>query len=240
MAPTPGQGTRPAQRVVLISSYRPRPPAPAAGGVTVAAPTVEQPRGEDPNYASPGRSARRARRRDGDVGGVAPPSQAAQVRGLRDYPRSVGLTQVVSDDADFMAMVAKLHEETVLEIAGTVAANEKAPGRRDHLPGHQGPLRPGGLPAVRPLPARRLGDPAGHPRSRSGLAAAPEAAGALHPGLRIGRGLPVDFGPAGVHRDFSPKIVGSVTESGANVFSIDYFGKPATSRSRRSSTSRPW
>jgi nondiscriminating aspartyl-tRNA synthetase len=39
---------------------------------------------------------------------------------------------------------------------------------------------------------------------------------------------------------FSPKIVGSVTESGANVFSIDYFGKPATSRSRRSSTSRPW
>jgi hypothetical protein len=239
MAPTPGQGTRPAQRVVLISSYRPRPPAPAAGGVTVAAPTVEQPRGEDPNYASPGRSARRARRRDGDVGGVAPPSQAAQVRGLRDYPRSVGLTQVVSDDADFMAMVAKLHEETVLEIAGTVAANEKAPGASRSPPRSSG-SSPTRWPSRRSTSSGRLGDPAGHPRSRSGLAAAPEAAGALHPGLRIGRGLPVDFGPAGVHRDFSPKIVGSVTESGANVFSIDYFGKPATSRSRRSSTSRPW
>ncbi|MEP9381513.1 aspartate--tRNA(Asn) ligase [Nocardioides sp. KR10-350] len=134
-----------------------------------------------------------------------------------------GLAQVVVKDGQALPP-----EETPVQVTGTATANPQAPGGVEVAGPTITPLaEPAETPAVelwRPsleasLPV--LLDHAvtawRHPaqRARWELAAA---------SLRGFRRTLDDRGFTEVH---SPKIVESVTESGANVFELDYFGRPA-------------
>ncbi|MEQ4302171.1 aspartate--tRNA(Asn) ligase [Plantactinospora sp. B6F1] len=142
---------------------------------------------------------------------------------LRD---ATGLAQVVVTDADLRARLAELPEESVLEVTGRVVRN---------------PAAPAGVELVDPT-VRTLGDPAVPPPFdvyRPELTASlptqlDHAAVALrHPtrsaALRVSAALVAGFratldrlGFVEVH---TPKIVAAATESGANVFALDYFGR---------------
>ncbi|GAA3745923.1 aspartate--tRNA(Asn) ligase [Plantactinospora mayteni] len=143
---------------------------------------------------------------------------------LRD---AAGLAQVVVTAADLRARLADLPEESVLEVTGRVVGN---------------PAAPAGVELVDPT-VRPLGDPAVPPPFdvyRPELTAAlptqlDHAAVALrHPGraaaLRISAALVAGFRAAldrlGFVEVHTPKIVAAATESGANVFALDYFGRP--------------
>ncbi|GAB3985164.1 aspartate--tRNA(Asn) ligase [Plantactinospora veratri] len=143
---------------------------------------------------------------------------------LRD---AAGLAQVVVTDADLRARLADLPEESVLEVTGRVVGN---------------PAAPAGVELVDPT-VRPLGDPAVPPPFdlyRPELTATlptqlDHAAVALrHPirsaALRVSAALVAGFratldrlGFVEVH---TPKLVAAATESGANVFALDYFGRP--------------
>jgi nondiscriminating aspartyl-tRNA synthetase len=139
-----------------------------------------------------------------------------------------GLTQVVTDDVEVMAQIGDIPEETVLEITGKVVANSQAPNGFEitdpvirmlsdaaETPPFEifRPVVTAGLPVIldhAPVSLR-------HPR--------------LNAPFRIGAAAAAAFRTTldgmGFTEIFSPKIVGSATESGANVFKIDYFGRPA-------------
>ncbi|MFK3981987.1 aspartate--tRNA(Asn) ligase [Micromonospora sp. NPDC050397] len=144
---------------------------------------------------------------------------------LRD---AAGLTQVVVGDPELRSWLADVPEETVLEVTAKVTANEAAPA---------------GVELVEPS-VRLLGEPAVPPPFdlyRPALAAtlptqldhAPVAL--RHPtrsaALRISAAAVSGFRATLDARDFvevhTPKVVASATESGANVFALDYFGRPA-------------
>jgi nondiscriminating aspartyl-tRNA synthetase len=144
---------------------------------------------------------------------------------LRD---ASGLAQVVITDPNLRARLAELSEETVLEVTGEVVAN---------------PAAPAGVELVEPV-VRLLGEPAVPPPFdlyRPALAASlptqlDHAAVALrHPtraaALRISAAAVAGFRATLDARGFvevhTPKLVASATESGANVFALDYFGRPA-------------
>jgi len=121
-----------------------------------------------------------------------------------------------------------LPEETVVEVTGTVVANDQAPGGVE-LTGPQvtalsGPAAPPPFDLYRPsvtagLPTilDRAPVTLRHPVLRAGF----EIAAASVAGFREALD---GLGFTEVH---TPKIVGSATESGANVFGLDYFGRPA-------------
>ncbi|GAB3809758.1 aspartate--tRNA(Asn) ligase [Kribbella italica] len=137
-----------------------------------------------------------------------------------------GLAQVVLKGAQ--EQLDELSEETVVQVTGTVAANPQAPGGAELVdplivpltePARTPPIelwRPtvgAGLPVVldnAPVALR-------HPAVRAGWEV---AAAALHGFRSTLDGL--DFTEIQ-----TPKIVGTATESGANVFALDYFGGPA-------------
>lgn len=139
-----------------------------------------------------------------------------------------GLAQVVVTDPELRAWLAELPEETVLQVTGEVVAN---------------PAAPAGVELVEPS-VRLLGEPAVPPLFdlyRPALAAtlptqldhAPVAL--RHPtrsaALRISAAAVAGFRATLDARDFvevhTPKLVAGATESGANVFELDYFGRPA-------------
>ncbi|WP_433057434.1 aspartate--tRNA(Asn) ligase [Dactylosporangium sp. CS-033363] len=133
-----------------------------------------------------------------------------------------GLAQVVVP-----AGVPVPPEESVVEITGTVVANEVAPGGHEVAHGAievlseaEAPpvelFRPeldAGLPALLDHAAVSLR----HPGRRAVFRAGAAAVGAFRATLD---GL-------GFTEIFTPKIVGGATESGANVFPLDYFGRRA-------------
>ncbi|WP_031158836.1 aspartate--tRNA(Asn) ligase [Streptosporangium roseum] len=133
-----------------------------------------------------------------------------------------GLAQVV------LSQPVPYPEETVLQISGTVVANPQAPGGAELT----GPAIEVLAEAVEPPPfdLYRPTVPATLPTI---LDHAPVAL--RHPRLRA----PFEIAAAGVAgfraaldglgfvESQTPKIVGTATESGANVFGIDYFGHPA-------------
>jgi len=139
-----------------------------------------------------------------------------------------GLAQVVVDDAALADRLERLHQESVLVVEGMSVAQPQAPGGVEV----HGPSVDVLSPAVAPLPfdlfRPRLGaqlptllDHASlalrHPRQRATF----RLAAALVAGFRATlRGM--DF--VEVH---TPKIVAAATEGGANVFAVDYFGRPA-------------
>jgi nondiscriminating aspartyl-tRNA synthetase len=139
-----------------------------------------------------------------------------------------GLIQVVVKDRDALRQLEELGEETVVEIGGSAVANPQAPGGVEIVDPTLRPLTdPADTPPVelwRPTPTATLPtllDHAAttwrHPRRQ---AVWQLAAASLH-GFRATL-LDADFTEVQ-----TPKVVGTATESGANVFGVDWFGTPA-------------
>ncbi|MER7590203.1 aspartate--tRNA(Asn) ligase [Micromonospora sp. NPDC127501] len=141
---------------------------------------------------------------------------------------ATGLAQVVVTDPAVRAELEKLTEETVVEVTATATANGTAPA---------------GVELTDPT-VRLLGPPAAPPPFdlyRPALTASlptqlDNAPTALrHPtrsaALRISAAAVAGFRAALDAQDFvevhTPKVVSSSTESGANVFALDWFGRPA-------------
>jgi nondiscriminating aspartyl-tRNA synthetase len=144
---------------------------------------------------------------------------------LRD---SKGLAQVVVEDPTLVDQLAALYNESVLCIEAIVVAQPQAPGgielhepnievvTRTESPPPFDVFRPSlkaQLPTIldhAPLALR-------HPRHRAYF--------------RLASAIMTGFRTTLRSMDFveiqTPKIVASATESGANVFEIDYFGRPA-------------
>jgi nondiscriminating aspartyl-tRNA synthetase len=144
---------------------------------------------------------------------------------LRD---AAGLAQIVVDDEATRLRLAELPEETTVSVVGTVTAQ---------------PAAPGGVEVTAPV-IEALTDPAEpapfdlyRPDLRASLPTILDhAAAALrHPKLaavhRVGAAAVAGFRRTLERMSFveihTPKIVGTATESGANVFRLDYFGRPA-------------
>ncbi|SIN11573.1 aspartate--tRNA(Asn) ligase [Micromonospora cremea] len=141
---------------------------------------------------------------------------------------AAGLAQVVVTDPAARAELEKLSEETVVEVTATVTANETAPAGVELT---DPTVRPLGPPAV--PPPFDLYRPALTASLPTQLDHAPTAL--RHPtrsaALRISAAAVAGFRAALDGRDFveihTPKVVSSSTESGANVFALDWFGRPA-------------
>ncbi|SCL68780.1 nondiscriminating aspartyl-tRNA synthetase [Micromonospora citrea] len=141
---------------------------------------------------------------------------------------SAGLAQVVVTDPAVRAELGELGEETVVEVSGTVVANPTAPaGVELTAP----TVRPLGPPAVSPpfdlyRPALTASLPTQLDHASVALRHPTRAAA-----LRVSAAAVAGFRAALDARDFveihTPKVVGSSTESGANVFALDWFGRPA-------------
>ena len=139
-----------------------------------------------------------------------------------------GLGQVVVKDRDALRQLDELGEETVIEVTGTAAANSQAPGGVEVIEPTLVPLTdPAEPPPVelwRPNLSANLPtllDHAAttwrHPRRQ----AVWRLAAASMQGFRSTL-LGLDFTEIQ-----TPKVVGTATESGANVFEVDWFGTPA-------------
>ncbi len=139
-----------------------------------------------------------------------------------------GLAQAVLTDPAAIDAAAVLPEETVIRVDGTVTASPQAPGGAEIISPVitplSGPAAPPPFDLYRPtvtasLPAVLDGAPTTlrHPLLRAPF----EISAASVAGFRDALGA---LGFTEIH---TPKIVESATESGANVFGIDYFGKSA-------------
>ncbi|HUA41612.1 MAG TPA: aspartate--tRNA(Asn) ligase [Streptosporangiaceae bacterium] len=135
-----------------------------------------------------------------------------------------GLAQVVLPSGT----TGSAAEETVLQVEGLVVANQQAPHgvelTEPTITRLSGLAQPPPFDLYRPaltatLPTILDHAPATlrHPQLRAGF----EIAAASAAGFRAA------LDRAGFTEIFTPKIVGSATEGGANVFSVDYFGQPA-------------
>jgi nondiscriminating aspartyl-tRNA synthetase len=140
-----------------------------------------------------------------------------------------GLAQVVVRPTDpLFAQISEMKEETVYEIRGVASVNESAPGGVEIVQPTCFPLcEPAKAPPIelwRPKLAATLPvilDNAPvmwrHPVQRAGW----ELASASMLGFRSA------LSSAGFTEIQTPKLVSSATESGANVFKVDYFGRQA-------------
>jgi nondiscriminating aspartyl-tRNA synthetase len=144
---------------------------------------------------------------------------------LRD---ASGLTQVVVSDHATRAHLDTLPEETTVAVVGTVAGQPSAPGGVEItspvIEALTDPAEPAPFDLYRPdlrtsLPTMLDHAPVAlrHPK----LAATHRIAAAAVGGFR--RTLE-EMSFVEIH---TPKIVGTATESGAEVFTLDYFGRPA-------------
>jgi nondiscriminating aspartyl-tRNA synthetase len=133
-----------------------------------------------------------------------------------------GLAQVVVDRPDD---VASLLPETVVEVEATVVASDQAPGGVElHEPAFDVLAEPAEAPPIelrRPelkeqLPTILDHAPVAlrHPRVRARFALAAAAVAGFRSALD-------ELGFTEIH---TPKVVATATESGANVFSLDWFG----------------
>jgi len=139
-----------------------------------------------------------------------------------------GLAQVVIDDPQLVTSLSRLHNESVLEVEGTVLAEAQAPAGVE--------VR---QPTVSVIAAAAAAPPVDlfRPTLRAQLPTLLDHAPVTlrHP-LRRARFLVASATMAGFRQALraacfveiqTPKIVGSATEGGANVFPLDYFGRPA-------------
>jgi len=144
---------------------------------------------------------------------------------LRDR---TGIAQVIVDQPELIQEVAALQTETVLDIEGRVIESAQAPGGVELHEPELRVLSPAAAPPPVDLRLGRLKEqlptqldhaPVSlrHPRKRATF----EVAAASIAGFRSA------LDRLGFTEVQTPKIVGSATEGGANVFGIDYFGRPA-------------
>jgi nondiscriminating aspartyl-tRNA synthetase len=139
-----------------------------------------------------------------------------------------GTAQIVVKDADTLAQVETLSEETTVDVVGLVSPNAQAPGGVELVdPAFTALTDPAATPPVelwRPKLSAGLPTLLDHAqvtlRHPLRQAAWQLSAASLH-GFRTA----LDAG--GFTEVQSPKLVESATESGANVFAVDYFGRPA-------------
>jgi nondiscriminating aspartyl-tRNA synthetase len=139
-----------------------------------------------------------------------------------------GLSQVVVTDPDTRAQLEELTEESVIEVIATVTPNEQAP----HGTELTGPkirvlsavdvrlpfeLHRPELSASLPTQLDHAALALRHPARRAALKVAAAATAGFRTALSEQRFVEIQ----------TPKIVASATESGANVFQLDYFGRPA-------------
>ena len=144
---------------------------------------------------------------------------------LRD---ASGIAQVVIENDSVRSTAAALSPETVVEIDGAVVASSQAlSGVELHEPtivvlgeSHAAPpfeMRRPELNASLPTLLDHAAVSLRHPRIRAALAI---SAASLS-------GFRSTLDGMGFTEIQTPKIVGAATESGANVFGLDYFGRPA-------------
>lgn len=144
---------------------------------------------------------------------------------LRD---AKGLTQIVIEDTDIAAQMSKLYHESVLTVTALVVANPQAPGGVEL---HQPEVEV--LSAASTPPPFDLFRPALNAQLPTQLDYAALSLRHLQrrAAARIAAASMAGFRNTLQSQDFveiqTPKIVASATESGANVFTIDYFGTPA-------------
>jgi len=138
-----------------------------------------------------------------------------------------GLAQVVIGDEAMRRRLDELCEETVVSVEGTVAANPKAPGGAELTDPRVTVLGSATQPPVelwRPALAAGLPTLLDHApitwRHPARAAVWRLAAASL-------RGFRSTLDERGFTEIRSPKLVGGSTESGATVFTVDYFGRPA-------------
>ncbi len=144
---------------------------------------------------------------------------------LRD---AQGLAQAVIEDAPTIDQLAALANESVLHVDGMVVAVPQAPGGVElHEPSvtvistpHEPPPFDLYRPTIKALLPTIL-DYASlslrHPRRRAYFRLMAASAEGYRAALRQAHFVEI----------FTPKLVESATESGANVFELDYFGRPA-------------
>jgi len=142
-----------------------------------------------------------------------------------------GLTQVVlpaSATCGTGERASDLTEETVVLVSGLVTASSQAPGGAEitepKLTSLSAPADPPPFDLYRPAMTAALPTVLDHapvtlrhPRLRAGLLISAASVAGFRAALDA----------RGFTEIQTPKIVGSATESGANVFAIDYFGEPA-------------
>jgi nondiscriminating aspartyl-tRNA synthetase len=144
---------------------------------------------------------------------------------LRDR---AGLAQVVVEEPEAIETVAALLPETVLEVEATVAASDRAPGgvelREPRFAVLAEPAEPPPIELRRPelkesLPILLDHAPVAlrHPRRREAFQVAAASV----------RGFRSTLDALGFVEIQTPKLVGSATEGGSNVFRVDYFGGDA-------------
>ncbi|MFC4064083.1 aspartate--tRNA(Asn) ligase [Actinoplanes subglobosus] len=138
-----------------------------------------------------------------------------------------GFSQVVVTEPETREQLERLTEESVVEVTAVVSANEQAPyGVELTSPSiHELSRVAVPLPFEMHRPALNAGLPAQldhaalalrHPSRAAGLRVAAAATKGFREALEAQRFVEIH----------TPKIVESATESGANVFKIDYFGRP--------------
>jgi nondiscriminating aspartyl-tRNA synthetase len=139
-----------------------------------------------------------------------------------------GTAQVVVDDPALAEIVAELQVESVITVSGEAVAEPRARGGAE--------LRARAvevLSAVAEPPPFEVNKPALKPALDVWLDHAPVALrhASKQAALRLTSGLVAAYRRAldrrGFVEIFTPKIVGSATEGGANVFRVDYFERPA-------------
>ena len=142
---------------------------------------------------------------------------------------AAGFTQVVVAEPEARAQLEALQEESVVELTGTAVANPAAPAGVE-LTGPTVRVLSGAMAVPLPFELHRPALTATLPTQLDHAALAlrhPSRAAAL----RIAAAAAAGFRAALEERRFveihTPKIVASATESGANVFALDYFGRPA-------------
>ena len=139
-----------------------------------------------------------------------------------------GLAQAVVEDPTLVAAIESIERESVIAIVGSAVVNASAPGGVELL-AHSIEVI---APAVAPPPLE-LFRPALHVQLPTLLDHAPIAW--RHPRERAKwdlaaasmAGFRAALDGIGFTEIQTPKIVATATESGANVFRLDYFGRPA-------------
>jgi nondiscriminating aspartyl-tRNA synthetase len=139
-----------------------------------------------------------------------------------------GTAQIVVDTPEALAALEGLLPETVLALEGLVVAEPQAPGGFE--------LRAPAFEILSPV-RDALPFPLNKPEVKAGLPVFLDHAviGLRHPTkrslFRLSAGVMAGFrqtlGGLGFTEIQTPKLVASATESGANVFAVDYFGQRA-------------
>ena len=139
-----------------------------------------------------------------------------------------GLAQVVLNEAALLAQVAALQPESVLRVRGEVIATPQAPGGVELIARVIEPISPAvepppfelhrpRIPAQLPTILDHAAIGLRHPRQRAMFRLAAASVEGFRQTLRAERFVEI----------FTPKLVATATESGANVFPVEYFGRTA-------------